>query len=64
LVTKTNDLYLYETPVIARALPQTYGAQLSVLIQLYSYMAYSAARYPNSVAYITGTGLTPPSFAN
>ena len=64
LVTKTNDLYLYETPVIARALPQTYGAQLSVLIQLYNYVAFSAARYPNSVAYITGSGLTPPVFAN
>lgn len=60
VVTKSDDLYLYESPIISRALPQTYGAQLSVLVQLYNYIAFTAARYPTSVAYVTGNGLTNP----
>ncbi len=65
IVTKSDDIYLYETPVISRALPQTYGAQLTILIQLYNYIAFTAARYPTSVAYITGNALTnPPTFAS
>lgn len=60
IITKADDLYLYESPVVARALPQTYGNQLTVLLQVYEYMAFTAARYPASVAYITGTELTNP----
>jgi Phage capsid family len=56
-VLKCDDNYLYESPLISRALPQTYGAQLSILLQLYGYIAYTAARYPVSNTVITGTGL-------
>jgi HK97 family phage major capsid protein len=60
VVAKMDDLYLYESPIVARALPQTLGQQLSVVLQVYEYMAYTAARYPVSVAYVTGTYLTNP----
>lgn len=61
-VLKADDNFLYESPLVTRALPQTYGAQLSVLLQLYNYIAYTAARYPVSNVVITGTGLSTPTF--
>lgn len=60
IVAKMDDLWLYESAVIARALPQTYGNQLSVLLQVYEYMAFTAARYPNAISDITGAGLVYP----
>ncbi len=64
IVAKMDDLYLYESPIVARALPQTYGAQLSVLLQVYEYAAFTAARYPVAGAFITGTELTNPVVFN
>ena len=61
-VCKCDDNYLYESPLVTRALPQTYGSQLSVLLQLYGYLAFSAARYHVSNTVITGTGLVEPVF--
>jgi hypothetical protein len=52
-----QENYLYESPVVTRALPQTYGAQLSVLLQLFNYGAFTAARYPTANSVVTGTGL-------
>ncbi|HEY3924361.1 MAG TPA: phage major capsid protein [Acidothermaceae bacterium] len=60
LVCKPDDFWLFEAPVVARALPQTLGAQLSVLLQVYEYMAFTAARYPVSIQPITGTAITNP----
>jgi HK97 family phage major capsid protein len=54
------DLYLWESGVRARVLPEPKAANLTVLIQLYSYIGFSAARYPASVVELTG--LTAPSF--
>lgn len=62
ILTKADDLYLYESPIVVRALPQTYGNQLTVLLQVYEYMAFTAARYPVSVGTVTGTGLVTPTF--
>lgn len=62
IITKTDDIYLYETPVISRALSQTLGAQMTIVCQLYSYMAYTAARYPTGIAYVTGAILVPPTW--
>lgn len=57
-----NENYLFESPVITRALPQTYGSQLAVLLQCYGYIAYTASRYPNAQAVITGGALATPTF--
>lgn len=58
LVGRFDENYLYESPLTTRMLPQTYGAQLSMLIQLYGYTAFTAARYPNANSVITGTGMS------
>jgi HK97 family phage major capsid protein len=59
-VVRAPDLYLWESGVRARVLPEPKAANLTVLIQLYSYIGFSAARYPASIVELTG--LTPPSF--
>jgi hypothetical protein len=58
IVSRADENYLYESPIVTRALPQTYGAQLSVLLQLYNYGAYTCSRYPNANAVLTGTGMS------
>jgi HK97 family phage major capsid protein len=61
-VSHMDDNWLLESPIVTRALPQTYGAQLSVLLQVYEYIAATFARYPVSNSALVGTGLTTPSF--
>lgn len=62
VISRMTENWLFESPIVTRALPQTYGAQLSVLLQLYGYIAFTAARYPNANSVITGTGLVAPTF--
>jgi HK97 family phage major capsid protein len=57
VVSRAQENILYESPVVTRALPQTFGAQLSVLLQLFNYGAFTAARYPNANSVITGSKL-------
>lgn len=64
IVSRMQENCLYESPVVTRALPQTYGAQLSVLLQLYNYMAFTAARYPTANVAITGSGMANPRTYN
>jgi HK97 family phage major capsid protein len=52
-----DENYLYESPITTRMLPQTLGSQLSMLMQLYGYCAYTAARYPVANFALTGTGM-------
>jgi len=59
-VMRASDLVLWESGIRARVLPETRAANLTVLLQIYSYLAFSCARYPAAV--ITLSGLTPPSF--
>jgi HK97 family phage major capsid protein len=55
-----SDFVLWESGIRARVLPETKAANLTVLLQIYSYVAFTAARYPAAV--ITLSGLTPPVF--
>jgi hypothetical protein len=41
-------------------LPETKAQNLTVILQVYRYLAFSAARYPQSIVQITG--LTAPTF--
>jgi len=59
-VMRASDLVLYESGVRARVLPETKSATLTVVLQLYGYLSFTAARYPQSVVAITG--LTAPTF--
>jgi HK97 family phage major capsid protein len=60
LVLRASDIVLWEGGIRARVLPETKAQNLTVLLQIYNYLAFSAARYPQSVVQITG--LTAPTF--
>ena len=72
-VLRASDIVLWEVGVRARGRPETKAQNLTVLLQhrrrlgdsravdLYGYLAFSAARYPQSVVEITG--LTAPTFS-
>lgn len=57
-----QDGVLYERPPTMRALPQTYGQNLSMLFQIYEYLAF-INRHPESFLLIEGTGLVTPTFS-
>jgi HK97 family phage major capsid protein len=59
-VLRASDIVLWESGIRARVLPETKAQNLTVLLQIYNYLAFSAARYPQSV--VTVTGLTAPTF--
>jgi HK97 family phage major capsid protein len=59
-VLRASDIVLWESGIRARVLPETRANNLTVLLQIYNYLAFSAARYPQSV--VTVTGLTQPTF--
>lgn len=62
LVYRSADLYLWEGNPIMRAFPQTFANNLEVLLQVYSYFAFTSERYSKSVAQVTGTGMVAPTF--
>ena len=61
----TNELHLWEegdgAPMYLR-FDQPKAAELDVLAVVYGYSAYTAARYQNAWAKITGTALVTPTF--
>lgn len=62
IVAKMDDLHFWEGPLVTRALEQTRGQQLQVLLQVYAYSAFMPQRYPKSISVISGTGLVTPTF--
>lgn len=63
LVVRRSDLYLWEQPGTVREFrfEQPVGPQ-SIQLAVYGNAAFTAGRYPVSVAYISGAGLVPPTF--
>jgi HK97 family phage major capsid protein len=65
LVMRAEDVLCWEegdgTPRELR-FEQTTGGSLTVKLVVYGYSAFTAGRYPKSVAKITGTGLVTPTF--
>uniref|UniRef100_A0A5Q5BFM3 Phage-related major capsid protein n=1 Tax=Mycobacterium sp. (strain MCS) TaxID=164756 RepID=A0A5Q5BFM3_MYCSS len=59
-VLRASDLILWESGVRTRVLPETLSGQLTARLQVYGYLACSAARYPKSIVEIGG--LTAPTF--
>jgi len=57
-VLRASDICLWESGVRARVLPETKASNLTVLLQIYNFLAFSAARFPQSV--VTITGLSAP----
>jgi HK97 family phage major capsid protein len=60
---RTDDLVLYESGIRTRVLQETLSGTLTVRLQVYGYVAFSAGRYPASTARLTGVGLVAPTFA-
>jgi HK97 family phage major capsid protein len=61
-VIRASDILLYESGIRSRVLPEVGSGNLTVRLQIYGYLAFTAARYPASVVEIGGTGLVAPSF--
>jgi len=61
-VLRAQDLYLWESDVRSRVLPEVLSGNLTVRLQVYGYFAFTAARYPASIAVLSGTGLAAPTF--
>lgn len=62
-VLASEEIHLWEdphAPVMIRA-EQPNAASLGVLLVMYEYFAYTAARYANNPSKITGTGLAAPA---
>jgi HK97 family phage major capsid protein len=59
IVLRSSDVVLWRSGVRARVLPEVGAKNLTVWLDLYSYVALGT-RYPQSVCTITG--LTPPTF--
>lgn len=60
-VLRSSDLLLFESGVRSRVLPEVKASTLTVVIQLYGYLAFTAARFAQSVVIVEG-GLVPPTF--
>ena len=61
-VLKADDSILWESSIRTRVLPDVGSGNLTVRLQVYGYLAFSAERYPKGTAIVSGTGLVAPSF--
>jgi HK97 family phage major capsid protein len=61
-IIRASDLLLFESGIRTRVLPDVGSGNLTVRLQVYGYMAFTAGRYPKSIVEIGGTGLVAPSF--
>ena len=62
LVCRTADQWLWEDAAPrTKVFEEVLSGNLQIRCQVFGYFAYTSARYPKSVATITGTGLTAPS---
>lgn len=62
VVMRASDLVLWESGVKTRVLPDVGSGTLTVRLQVYGYVAFTAARLPKAVSVIAGTGLAAPTF--
>jgi hypothetical protein len=61
IVLDPSAVLVFEGDVVPRVLPQTLGNQLSVILQVYAYIAVLPL-YPLAVQSITGSSLVAPTF--
>jgi HK97 family phage major capsid protein len=61
-VMRASDLVLYESGQRMRSLPEVKAPSLTLVLQLFGYLCFSAARHPASVVELTGPGLAAPTF--
>jgi HK97 family phage major capsid protein len=56
VVAHMPEVWFWEGDLVPRVIPQTYAQNLSVLLQVYAYVA-AIVRYPKAVQSVTGTGV-------
>ncbi len=61
-VLRASDLLLWESPLKSRVLPDVGSGTLTVRLQVYGYIGFTAERYPKSVVEIGGSALAAPTF--
>jgi HK97 family phage major capsid protein len=62
IVFRSQDNILWEGNLRSEAFRETKADQLSVLLRVYNYAAFTANRFAASTAIINGTGLVPPTY--
>jgi len=62
IVTRLEDQYLFESAPVVRVFEQALTSTAAIRLQIFGYLAFTAARYAKSTSLITGTGLVTPSF--
>lgn len=62
LVGRFEDSFLWESAPSFEAFDAPYANQMSILFRIHGYAAMIAARYPQSLSIIAGTGLVSPTF--
>ncbi|MGZ4556823.1 MAG: hypothetical protein ACXVXZ_13950, partial [Mycobacteriaceae bacterium] len=58
------DVWIWESQYRAETFTAPYADSMGVLVRLFNYAALIPDRYLASLGQITGTGLTPPTFAS
>ncbi|HYT29464.1 MAG TPA: phage major capsid protein [Actinomycetota bacterium] len=62
IVSRFIDHWLWESFLRTRILPEVLSQNLTVRLQVYSYVAATAGRYPAASSVVSGTGLITPTF--
>lgn len=62
ILARFPDLWLWESQLRSRMLPDVLSGTLTVRLQIYSYLAFNSDRYPAGISTVTGTGLIAPTF--
>ena len=62
IVMRASDCVLYESSLRTRVLPDVGSGTLTVRLQVYGYIAFTAERQAKGITVISGTGLTAPVF--
>ncbi len=62
IVIRRSDPLFWEGALNTRVLPDVLSANLKIRLQVYRYIAFTAERYPQSIATLQGTGLNGPVF--
>jgi HK97 family phage major capsid protein len=61
VTTKWDELYLWESQVRMRVMPEVLSNTLQVRLQVYAYVALIANRRPGAISVISGTGMIAPA---
>lgn len=62
IVMRASDCLLYESALRTRVLPDVGSGTLTVRLQVYGYLAFTAERLPKGITKVTGTGMAAPTF--